>query len=63
MSQLWPLVISLIVVLVLVLALASRFKISARYDRKPREITPWSALDQGIDPTTQDTKNQDPKTQ
>lgn len=47
----WSLVISIIVIFALVLAIASRFKISARYERKPQEMTPWSALDQGIDPT------------
>ena len=54
MSQLWSVIASIIVILALVIALASRFNISPRYERKPREITPWSALDQGIDPTDQE---------
>jgi hypothetical protein len=27
-------------------------KLPSRYDRKPRHVNSWSALDQGIDPTS-----------
>ena len=33
------------------LLLRSISKLPSRYERKPREISPWSALDQGIDPS------------
>jgi len=26
-------------------------KLPSRYERRPRELSPWSALDQGIDPS------------
>ncbi len=42
---------SIIAVLVLVFLLSKRFNISSRYERKPKTHTPWSALDNGIDPT------------
>jgi len=29
-------------------------KLPSRYDRKPRHINSWQALDQGIDPSTND---------
>jgi hypothetical protein len=51
MSNLAPVFISIIAVLVLVFLLSKRFNISSRYERKPKTHTPWSALDNGIDPT------------
>ncbi|MEK6649135.1 MAG: hypothetical protein AABY37_07495 [Actinomycetota bacterium] len=27
-------------------------KLPSRYDRKPQTLSPWSALDHGIDPST-----------
>jgi hypothetical protein len=51
MSDLAPVLFSLIVVLLLVFLISSRFNISSRYERKPRAHSPWSALDNGIDPT------------
>jgi hypothetical protein len=51
MSELLPIGIAGVFVLVIVLLLARKFKISTRYERAPRELNSWSALDKGIDPT------------
>jgi hypothetical protein len=51
MSDLAPVLFSIIVVLAFVFLLSKKFNISARYERKPKVQTPWSALDNGIDPT------------
>jgi hypothetical protein len=51
MKEFLPIVISLVVVFALVVLISKRFKLSSRYDRKPRELNTWSALDHGIDPT------------
>jgi hypothetical protein len=51
MKEFLPIVISLVVVFALVVLISKRFNLSSRYDRKPRELNTWSALDHGIDPT------------
>jgi hypothetical protein len=51
MSDLIPLIISIILVIALVLLLSSKLKLSSRYERKPRTLNSWSAQDHGIDPT------------
>jgi hypothetical protein len=51
MKELFPVLISLVCAIALVLVISKRFKLSSRYDRKPRELNTWSALDHGIDPT------------
>ena len=51
MSDFAPVLFSLIVIVVLVYLISRRFNISARYERKPKAHTPWSALDNGIDPS------------
>lgn len=51
MSELAPIIFSLVVILLLVLLISRRFNISSRYERKPKVHTPWSALDNGIDPS------------
>jgi hypothetical protein len=51
MSDLAPMLFSIIVIMVLVFLISRRFKLSTRYERKPKMHTPWSALDNGIDPT------------
>jgi hypothetical protein len=51
MSDLLPIAIAAVIVLVLVLLLARKFKLSSRYERAPRQLNSWSALDKGIDPT------------
>lgn len=51
MKEFFPVLISLIAVLVLVVLVSKRFNLSSRYERKPRELNTWSSLDHGIDPT------------
>jgi len=51
MKDFLPIAISLVAVFALVVLLSKRFKLSSRYERKPRELNTWSALDHGIDPT------------
>ena len=51
MSDLAPVLFSVIAVMALVFLISKRFKLSTRYERKPKSHTPWSALDSGIDPT------------
>ena len=51
MKEFLPIVISLVVVFALVVMISKRFNLSSRYERKPRELNTWSALDRGIDPT------------
>jgi hypothetical protein len=51
MKEFLPIVISLIVVFALVVVISKKFNLSSRYERKPRELNTWSALDHGIDPT------------
>jgi hypothetical protein len=56
----WKLNLSLILVAVVAISISRRLRLSKRYerdDKKAREISPWKALDQGIDPTiTKDSK-------
>jgi hypothetical protein len=40
-----------VVVLVLVVLIGRTFNLSSRYERKPRVLNSWNALDKGIDPT------------
>jgi len=54
MNSALSLVISFVVVIAIVLLIGKRFRLSARYERKERELTPWNSLDQGIDPTEND---------
>jgi len=51
MSDLLPIGVAAVFVLALVLLLARKFKLSSRYERAPRQLNSWSALDKGIDPT------------
>ena len=51
MSDLLPIAIAAVFVMGIVLLLARKFKISSRYERAPRQLNSWSALDKGIDPT------------
>lgn len=32
-------------------------KLPSRYERQPRNLSPWNALDQGIDPSTSEKPN------
>jgi len=54
MTGFLPVLISLVCVFALVIVISKRFKLSSRYDRKPRELNTWSALDHGIDPTVEE---------
>jgi hypothetical protein len=51
MSDFAPVFFSLVVIIAIVFVISRRFNISSRYERKPKVHTPWSALDEGIDPT------------
>jgi len=51
MSDLLPIGVAAVFVLALVLLIARKFKLSSRYERAPRQLNSWSALDKGIDPT------------
>jgi hypothetical protein len=59
MKELLPIAISLVVVFALVVLISKRFKLSSRYERKPRELNTWSALDHGIDPTVNGNSKED----
>jgi hypothetical protein len=59
MKEFLPIVISLVVVFALVVLISKRFKLSSRYERKPRELNTWSALDHGIDPTVNGNSKED----
>jgi hypothetical protein len=45
------LAISLFFVAVIAISISRRLRLSARYERTPRELNTWTALDKGIDPT------------
>ena len=51
MSDLLPIGIAAVFVMALVLFIARKFKISSKYERTPRQLNSWAALDKGIDPT------------
>jgi hypothetical protein len=44
--------ISIIVVIAIAFFLASRFKLSSRYERKPENLNSWNRQDIGEDPST-----------
>jgi hypothetical protein len=54
MKEFVPVLISLGCVFALVIVISKRFKLSSRYERKPRDLNTWSALDHGIDPTVEE---------
>ena len=56
MSDLIPLLTSIVLVIALVLLLSSKLKLSSRYERKPRTLSSWSAQDHWIDPTDDEKK-------
>lgn len=43
--------ISLFLVAVIAISISRRVRLSTRYERKPKNLSPWSAMDKGIDPT------------
>ncbi len=44
--------ISLLVVAVIAISISRRIRLSARYERTPKKLSPWNSMDKGIDPTT-----------
>jgi hypothetical protein len=46
--------ISFVVVIAIAILIGKRFRLSSRYERKEKVLTPWNSLDQGIDPTEND---------
>ena len=54
MSNGISLAISFVVVIALAILIGKRFRLSSRYERKDKVLTPWNSLDQGIDPTEND---------
>ena len=54
MSNGISLAISFIVVIAIAILIGKRFRLSSRYERKEKVLTPWNSLDQGIDPTEND---------
>jgi hypothetical protein len=42
---------SLFLVAAIAISISRRVRLSARYERKPRNLSPWNAMDKGIDPT------------
>ena len=60
MKDFLPIAISLVAVFALVVLISKRFNLSSRYERKPRELNKWSALDHGIDPTIEGNSKKDP---
>lgn len=48
--------VSVVVIYATVVFIGRKFRISSRYERKPRVLNTWSALDKGIDPTDLDKK-------
>ena len=59
MNDFLPIAISLVAVFALVVLISKRLKLSSRYERKPRELNTWSALDHGIDPTVNGNSKED----
>ena len=51
MNRVIELLISAVIVIALTLYFSRTIKLSAKYERKPRKLSDWNALDQGIDPT------------
>jgi hypothetical protein len=45
---------SFVVVIAIAILIGKRFRLSSRYERKEKVLTPWNSLDQGIDPTEND---------
>ena len=43
--------VSLFIVAVVAISISRRMRLSARYERSPKNISPWNAMDKGIDPT------------
>jgi hypothetical protein len=51
MRSLFAIAIFIVISMVVVVIIGKKFRISTRYERKPRELSAWNSLDRGIDPT------------
>ena len=51
MNRAIELLISAVIVSALTIYLSRTIKLSAKYERQPRKLSDWNALDKGIDPT------------
>jgi len=51
MNRALEITISAVIVVALTLTLSRSLKLSSRYERKPHQLSDWSAQDQGIDAT------------
>jgi hypothetical protein len=47
--------VSTVLVAILAISISRRIRLSSRYERAPKKLSPWSSLDKGIDPTVQRT--------
>ena len=59
-TKMWKLNISLVLVLIAAVSISRRMRLSGKYertDKKAREISDWTKLDRGIDPTVKDDKS------
>jgi len=54
MNETLKIAVSIAVVFALTIFISKRFNLSTRYERSPRELNSWSALDKGLDPTDRD---------
>jgi hypothetical protein len=58
----WKLNISLVLVAIAAISISRRMRLSSRYDRDSKrsvEISPWKALDRGVDPTLNSSSKKD----
>lgn len=46
--------IALVVVIAFFFIVRGIVKLPSRYERRPKNLSPWNALDEGIDPTISD---------
>jgi hypothetical protein len=51
MKNIFSVIVFISLAMALVSVIGRKFKISDRYERKPKELSPWNSLDKGIDPT------------
>ena len=50
----WKFNLSLVLVAIIAITISRKIRLSQRYERNKRELSPWKALDQGIDPTDEE---------
>lgn len=46
--------ITLVVLIAFFFIVRAIIKLPSRYERRPKNLSPWNALDEGIDPSIQD---------